>query len=209
MGVLICCCDTAIENLRAELESVSEPVQKALQAMDKNGNTVLMLSYIGIIRLITTIQEKKNEAKYTPEALPYIQFFTPTPAHRAAANEENLALPLTEQRFRDSASRGFEFPCVVLSHGRADLFDSMKIQPGVDMAAVAALEQKWQDAQRTLAKTVGATSSTQIIVADAGHNIHHEKPEEITKVVRALVSEACEKGATTGLASIQSGSCPV
>jgi pimeloyl-ACP methyl ester carboxylesterase len=201
-----------VENLRSELESVSEPVRKALETMDTNGDTVLTLSRIGFIRLVCNMQHKKNEAKYSPEALPFVEFFTPTPAHRQAANDENRALPSTEQSFRDAPSKGFAFPSVVLSHSRPDLFAGMKVQQGVDAAAIAALEDKWQEAQRALAKSLSdssGTSATQIVVPDAGHCIHHEKPDAIVDVVRALVNEIHDEGSFEGLTSLKYSLCPI
>ncbi|TMW62211.1 hypothetical protein Poli38472_009704 [Pythium oligandrum] len=200
--------DALQENLRAELESVSEPVRAALQKMDANGDTVLRLAHVGIIRLITTVQRKKMMDKYSAEALPYVEFYTPTPAHRRGANNENAALPLTEERFRESPPvRGLDVPTVVLTHGKADLFEGMIMQPGITPPAVAALEDKWQEAQRVLAKTVSSKPALQIIVKDGGHCIHHEKPEEVTKVVRALVNETRGDGA--GLESLTTATCPV
>ncbi|POM77669.1 Equilibrative Nucleoside Transporter (ENT) Family [Phytophthora palmivora] len=129
-------------------------------------------------------------AKYSPIALPYVEYFSPSPAHREGALRENQAIPETEQRFRnaESGATPFEFPCVVLSHGKTGMFDSMKMQAGVSPQMLADLERKWLDAQTKLAHTV-SKRSVHLVVNDAGHCIHHEKPEEITKAVRALVDE--------------------
>ncbi|KAG7387434.1 Epsin-1, required for endocytosis and actin patch assembly [Phytophthora boehmeriae] len=182
--------DALQENLRGELESVSESVQKSLTAMDENGETVLLLSRIGLIRLISLVQHSKSVAKYSPFALPYVEHFSPSPAHRTGALHENQGIPKTEQRFRDSAASKypFEFPCVVLSHGKSGMFDSMKMEPGVTPDTLTALERKWLEAQTKLAQTV-SMRSVHLVVKDAGHCIHHEKPEEVTKAVRAIVEE--------------------
>ncbi|KAJ0412213.1 hypothetical protein ATCC90586_005826 [Pythium insidiosum] len=203
--------DALQENLRQELESVSDSVRSALAAMDNNGDKVLRLAKIGLIRLITTVQYKKTLAKYTKEAAPYVQFYSPTPAHRQAANWENAALPQTEQAFRDDVSRArrVDAPCVVLSHGKPDLFNGLQVQPGIDAGMIAAMERKWQEAQRLLAKTVASTPAVQVVVPDAGHCIHHEKPEAISRVVRALVHEARHPGERNGLESLKDGTCPI
>ncbi|GLE11796.1 hypothetical protein PINS_up024485 [Pythium insidiosum] len=203
--------DALQENLRQELESVSDAVRSALVAMDNNGDKVLRLAKIGLIRLITTVQYKKTLAKYTKEAAPYVQFYSPTPAHRQAANWENAALPQTEQAFRDDVSRArrVDAPCVVLSHSNSDLFNGLQVQPGIDATTIAALERKWQEAQRVLAKTVGTTPAVQLVVPDAGHCIHHEKPEAISRVVRALVHEARHPGDHNGVESLKDGTCPI
>ncbi|KAF1779654.1 Alpha/Beta hydrolase fold [Phytophthora cactorum] len=160
--------DALQENLRGELESVSDVVHKSLEEMDSNGEMVLRLSRFGLIRLINVVQH---------------------PRWRKRALRENQAIPETEQRFRDSAgSTPFEFPCVVLSHGKAGMFDTMKMQAGVTPKTLADLERKWLDAQTKLANTV-SKRSVHLVVNDAGHCIHHEKPEEVTKAVRALVDE--------------------
>ncbi|KAG6975675.1 hypothetical protein JG688_00002165 [Phytophthora aleatoria] len=181
--------DALQENLRGELESVSEVVHKSLEEMDSNSEMVLRLSRFGLIRLINVVQHSKMAEKYSPAALPYVEYCSPSPAHREGALRENQAIPETEQRFRDSAgSTPFEFPCVVLSHGKAGMFDTMKMQAGVTPKTLADLERKWLDAQTKLANTV-SKRSVHLVVNDAGHCIHHEKPEEVTKAVRALVDE--------------------
>ncbi|KAG7382508.1 Epsin-1, required for endocytosis and actin patch assembly [Phytophthora pseudosyringae] len=182
--------DALQENLRGELEGVSEVVHQSLSDMDSNGEMVLRMSRFGLIRLINVVQHAKSVAKYSPVALPYVEHFSPSPAHREGALRENQAIPETEQRFRDAAagSAPFEFPCVVLSHGKAGMFDSMKMQAGVTPQMLADLERKWLDAQTKLAHTV-SKRSVHVVVNDAGHCIHHEKPEEVTKAVRALVDE--------------------
>ncbi|GLE10873.1 hypothetical protein PINS_up023145 [Pythium insidiosum] len=92
--------DALQENLRQELES---GVGRCSLGTRCHGLTTetrsLRLAKIGLIRLITTVQYKKTLAKYTKEAAPYVQFYSPTPAHRQAANWENAALPQTEQAF--------------------------------------------------------------------------------------------------------------
>ncbi|KAG6616975.1 Equilibrative Nucleoside Transporter (ENT) Family [Phytophthora cinnamomi] len=183
--------DALQEDLRGELESVSEVVHKSLADMDSNGEMVLRLSRVGLIRLINVVQHAKMVSKYSTVALPYVEHFSPSPAHREGALHENQAIPQTEQRFRDAAATGtkpFEFPCVVLSHGKAGMFDTMKMQAGVTPQTLADLERKWLDAQTKLAHTV-SKRSVHLVVNDAGHCIHHEKPDEVTKAVRALVEE--------------------
>uniref|UniRef100_A0AAV1VI20 AB hydrolase-1 domain-containing protein n=1 Tax=Peronospora matthiolae TaxID=2874970 RepID=A0AAV1VI20_9STRA len=196
--------DVLQENLRRDLESVSEVVQKLLTEMDENGDTVLRLARFGLIRLINLVQHAKLQAKYTATALPYVEYFLPSPAHREGALRENQAIPETEQRFRDSVSTAapFKFPCVVLSHGKAGMFDSMKMQAGVTTHMLADLERKWLDAQIKLANTVSKRTA-HLVVKDAGHCIHHEKPEEVVKAVRALVDEIHgEVGENKGLMSL-------
>ncbi|GMF28122.1 unnamed protein product [Phytophthora lilii] len=151
---------------------------------------VLRLSRFGLIRLIGVVQHAKSVAKYSPVALPYVEYFSPSPAHREGALRENEAISQTEQRFCDSAAgrTPFEFPCVVLSHGKAGMFDSLKMQAGVTPQTLSDLERKWLDAQTKLAHTV-SKRSVHLVVNDAGHCIHHEKPEEVTKAVQALVDE--------------------
>ncbi|RLN89266.1 hypothetical protein BBJ28_00012657 [Nothophytophthora sp. Chile5] len=182
--------DALQENLREEMEGVSEEVRKSLVAMDGNGETVLRLARIGLIRLISVVQHAKFVAKFSPVALPYVEYFSPSPAHREGALRENQGIPQTEQRFRDSAAAAgpFAFPCVVLSHGKTGMFDGMKVEAGVSPETLVELERKWLEAQTKLAHTV-SSRSVHLVVKDAGHCIHHEKPEEITKAVRALVDE--------------------
>ncbi|RMX63420.1 hypothetical protein DD238_007427 [Peronospora effusa] len=182
--------DTLQENLRGKLESVSAVVHKSLSEMDRNGELVLRLARLGLIRLINVVQYSQLETKYSAAALPYVQYFLPSPAHREGVLREAQAIPETEQRFRDSASGAmpFEFPCVVLSHGKAGMFDSMKMQKGVTPQTLADLERKWLDAQTELANTI-SKRTVHLVVHDAGHCIHHEKPEVVAKAVRALVDE--------------------
>ncbi|ETI41981.1 hypothetical protein L915_12537 [Phytophthora nicotianae] len=180
--------DALQENLREELESVSEVVHKSLEEMDSNAEMVLRLSRLGLIRLINVVQHSKMADKYSPVALPFVQYFSPSPAHREGALRENQAIHETEKRFRGSGSTPFGFPCVVLSHGKAGMFDTMKMQAGVTPKTLADLERKWLDAQTKLANTV-SKRSVHLVINDAGHCIHHEKPEEVTKAVRALVDE--------------------
>ncbi|OWZ21844.1 Equilibrative Nucleoside Transporter [Phytophthora megakarya] len=182
--------DALQENLRGELENVSEAVHKSLQDMDNNGDIVLRLSRIGLIRLINVVQRAKMATKYSPIALPYVEYFSPSPAHREGALRENQAIPETEQRFRDAEAGAapFDFPCVVLSHGKTGMFDSMKMQAGVTPKTLADLEHKWLEAQTKLAQTV-SQRVVHLVESDAGHCIHHEKPEQITKAVQALVDE--------------------
>lgn len=196
--------DALQEELRSELESVSPAVQASLATMDANGEMVLSLSRVGLIRMINNIQRKKFVDRYTPAALPYVEYFLPSPAHRQGALWENTAIPLTEEHLRASplAARGFAFPCVVLSHGKPDMFDGMKADPSIDLSTVAALERKWQAAQQKLVDSISSQPSVHVLVRDAGHNIQHEKPDEIVRVVRALVSEAHERGSPDGLASL-------
>lgn len=158
--------------------------------MEANGDTVLKLARFGLIRLINLVQGAKLAEKYTPIALPYVMHFSSTPAHRQGALWENEGIPLTEQRWRDAPACALSFPCVVLSHGRPDMFASMKAQPDVTPAIVTALERKWQDAQIKLAETVGSVPAVHWFVTDAGHCIHHEQPQDITLVVQALVRDA-------------------
>ena len=176
--------------MRGKLESVSEVVHKSLNKTDSNGEMVLRLARLGLIRLINVVQYSKLEAKYSAVALPYVQYFSPSPNHREGVVREARALPKTEQCFRDSASSAtpFEFPCVVLSHGKSGMFDSMKMQKGVTPQILADLERKWLDAQTELANTV-SKRTVHLVVDDAGHCIHHEKPEIVVKAVRALVDE--------------------
>ena len=124
---------------------MSDVVHKVLLEMDGNGDTVLRLARFGLIRLINLVQQAKLQAKYTAAALPYVEYFLPSPAHREGALHENQAIPETEQRFRDSVSTAtpFEFPCVVLSHGKAGMFDGMKMQAGITTRMLAELEHKW------------------------------------------------------------------
>ncbi|RLN96536.1 hypothetical protein BBJ28_00003469 [Nothophytophthora sp. Chile5] len=182
--------DALQENLREEMEGVSEEVRQSLTAMDGNGETVLRLARIGFIRLISVVQHAKFVDKFSPVALPYVEYFSPSPAHREGALRENQGIPQTEQRFRDSAAAAgpFAFPCVVLSHGKTGMFDGMKVEAGVSPETLVELERKWLEAQTKLAHTV-SSRSVHLVVKDAGHCIHHEKPEEITKAVRALVDE--------------------
>ncbi|CAI5747184.1 unnamed protein product [Peronospora destructor] len=159
--------DTLQETLRGKLESVSPVVHKSLSEMDGNGELVLRLARLGLIRLINVVQYSKLSTKYSAAALPYVQYFLPSPAHREGVLREAQAIPETEQRFRDSASVAtpFEFPCVVLSHGKAGMFGSMKMQKG--------LVSGWCISWFTM----------------PAHCIHHEKPEVVAKAVRALVDE--------------------
>lgn len=196
--------DALQEDLRGELESVSSAVKESLETMDANGERVLNLARFGIIRMINNIQRKKFVERYSPIALPFVEFFLPSPAHRQGALWENSAIPQTEERFRDAptAARGLTLPCVVLSHGKPDMFDGMKANPNIDANTVAALEHKWQAAQRKLVERVSSQPTAHIVVRDAGHNIPHEQPEEVVRVVRALVSEAQESGSRNGLAAL-------
>ncbi|TDH72578.1 hypothetical protein CCR75_003884 [Bremia lactucae] len=181
--------DALQENLRGELESVSVAVQKSLAEMDSNGEMVLFLARVGLIRLINVVQHAKAKLKYSPAALSYVQYFSPSPAHREGALRENQAIPETEQRFRNSTFfKAFDFPCVVLSHGKAGMFDSMKRQPGVTPTTLVDLERKWLDAQRILAETV-SKRSVHLVIDDAGHCIHHEQPEIVTKAIRVLIDD--------------------
>lgn len=178
------------EHLRNELESVSDRVRESLAAIDANGETVLWLSRFGVIRLINFVQQSKFAEKYSPAALPFVQHFLPSPAHRTGVQQESEALPLTEQQFRDAPSAPkFQFPCIVLSHGKNTMFEAMKVQSGIDDATVVALEGKWSAAQEKLAQSVSARS-TRVVVKDASHAIHHERPDEIVRAVRKLVEEA-------------------
>lgn len=181
--------DALQENLRSELESISDAVHKSLIEMDSNGRMVLHLARFGFIRLINVVQHAKMVAKYLPTSLPYVKYFSPSPAHREGALRENQSISETEQRFRNTlGSTRFDFPCVVLSHGKAGMFDSMKMQVGVTSKTLADLERKWLDAQIKLANIV-SKRSVHLVVNDAGHFINHEKPEVVTKAVRALVDE--------------------
>ncbi|CAH0482110.1 unnamed protein product [Peronospora belbahrii] len=182
--------DALHENLRGKLEHVSEVVHESLSEMDSNGETVLRLARVGLIRLINVVQYSKLEAMYSAAALPYVQYYAPSPAHREGVLHETQAIPETEQRFQDIASSTtpFEFPCVVLSHGKAGMFDSIKMQKGVTAHTLAELERIWLDAQTKLANLV-SNRTVHLVVNDAGHCIHHEKPEVVAKAVRALVDE--------------------
>ncbi|KAK1930504.1 Equilibrative nucleotide transporter 1 [Phytophthora citrophthora] len=73
--------DALQENLRGELESISDTVQKSLSEMDNNGEMVLTLSRIGLIRLVNVVQSPKLAAKFSPVALPFVQYYSPSPAH--------------------------------------------------------------------------------------------------------------------------------
>lgn len=159
--------------------------------MDANGDTVLWLSRFGLIRLINFVQTRKFAEKYSPAALPFVQHYSPSPAHRQGVQLETKALPLTEQHFRDAApsASAFAFPCIVISHGKKDMFAAMKVQAGVDDATVDELERKWSDAQDKLAQTVSKRGE-RVVVQDAGHAIHHERPDEIARAVRKLVEQA-------------------
>lgn len=195
--------DALQENLRRELESVSPAVKESLETMDANGATVLALSRFGIIRMINNVQRDKFVKRYSPIALPYVEYYLPSPAHRQGALWENQGIPLTEERFRDTPfGRGFEFPCVVLTHGKPDMFDGMKANPGIDTSTIIAMERKWQSAQQKLVDEVSAKPSVHITVPEVGHNIQHEQPEEVTRVVRALVNELLDEGSKEGLVSL-------
>ncbi|CEG39378.1 alpha beta hydrolase fold protein [Plasmopara halstedii] len=195
--------DALEENLRFDLESISDAVHKSLAEMDRNGEMVLFLARFGFIRLINVVQHAKMVGKYSPAALPYVEYFSPSPAHREGALRENQSLSITEQRFRDAIGQTqFDFPCVVLSHGKAGMFDSMKLQAGVTPQTLVELERRWLDAQKRLATNVSGRSVHRVI-HDAGHCIPHEKPEEITKAVRALIDEIQGNGeGHRGLASL-------
>lgn len=170
---------------------MSDKVRESLEAMDKNGETVLWLSRFAVIRLVNFVQSRKFMDKYSPEALPFVMHYSPSPAHRQGVLHESEALPVTEQRFRDAAPAAspFAFPCIVLSHGKQEMFNAMKLQARVDDATIEQLERKWSDAQEKLAQTVSKRGQ-RIIVRDAGHAIHHEQPDEVTRAVRSLVEQA-------------------
>lgn len=183
------------ENLRMDLENVSENVRCALQTLDSNGARAVALAQFGVIRLIHAIQSERNRMKFSPEALGYVNHYAPSPSHRQGVVQENAALPLTEQHFRDlSAQRNTKatFPCVVLSHGRPDVFDSLpRIDPTIDRATVIELEKKWSLAQMRLAKSFPIAIQSQI--KDAGHHIPHENPNIIAQVIRALMDDYTRK----------------
>lgn len=178
-----------------DLENVSENVRCALQTLDSNGARAVALAQFGVIRLIHAIQSERNSMKFSPEALGYVNHYAPSPSHRQGVVQENAALPLTEQHFRDlSAQRNSKatFPCVVLSHGRPDVFDSLpRIDPTIDRATVIELEKKWSLAQMRLAKSFPIAIQSQI--KDAGHHIPHENPNIIAQVIRALMDDYTRK----------------
>ncbi|KAJ8546727.1 hypothetical protein ON010_g11507 [Phytophthora cinnamomi] len=69
-----------------------------------------------------------------------------------------------------------------------DGHEAVRVPAGVTPQTLADLERKWLDAQTKLAHTV-SKRSVHLVVNDASHCIHHEKPDEVTKAVRALVEE--------------------
>ncbi len=79
-----------------------------------------------------------------------------------------------------AASRRFDFPLLVLSHGKPDMFEGMMSDQEIDRA-----EESWQKMQAEMASL--SPQGKLIIAEKSGHKIHIEQPELVVEVIREVI----------------------
>lgn len=112
---------------------------------------------------------------------------------------ETEALGEIESSLLSSPLPILPLPLVVLSHGNSTMFAAMKMEPGIDESIIERMEEEWSRGQDALAKL--STRAVRRIVSDAGHDIAHEKPDEVTKSIFAVLNE-CQGNVNEGLNSL-------
>lgn len=75
-----------------------------------------------------------------------------------------------------------DIPLVVLSHGVPQAI------PGLPEDVNRAYEAAWQQMQRELAAQ--SSRGRHVVVEGSGHNIHHDRPDEVVKAIREVVEAA-------------------
>ncbi|KAF0714632.1 Aste57867_3774 [Aphanomyces stellatus] len=199
--------DAMQESVKGTMDAVSPQVHDALAARQKNAATLLKMSHFGLVRLVHTLQTKRNAARFSTTALPFIDYFTPSPIHRRGVVNESDAVADIEASLLASPLPDLkQVPLVVLSHGNNTMFASMRLEPGIDDAAVAQMEAAWAKGQDTL--TTLSARAVHRVVTEVGHDMPHEKPGEVVAAILALINE--QAGQTSaGIESLRTQVCAV
>ncbi|OQR86241.1 Equilibrative Nucleoside Transporter (ENT) Family [Achlya hypogyna] len=196
--------DAPHEAVRGQMDAISPAVKAALVKREENSATLLRYSHWGLLRLVHWMQQKRNAARFTSEALVFVDSFAPSPPHRRGVAHEANALADTEAAFLQSPPAPLGCPLVVLSHETKDMFATMLFEPDVDAAAVATMEMTWNKGQCALL----GLSPKAVHRVVPGLDIPHEKPEEFIAAVLAVVNEV--QGKTEGgVSSLSKAVCPV
>ncbi|CAK4066930.1 unnamed protein product [Aphanomyces euteiches] len=198
--------DAMHESVKPAMDALSPAVQEALASRQKNANTLLKMSHFGLIRLVHFLQSKRNATRFSTTALPYVDYFTPTPVHRRGVVKENEAIGDIEASLLASPTPSLGIPLVVLSHGDHTMFKSMLMEPGIDESIVEHMEAEWSRGQTELLKL--SPRSVQRVIPAVGHDIPHEKPEEVAAAILAVLNES-QGHKTSGLASLKTQECPI
>ncbi|KAH9118478.1 hypothetical protein LEN26_012079 [Aphanomyces euteiches] len=198
--------DAMHESVKPAMDALSPAVQEALASRQKNANTLLKMSHFGLIRLVHFLQSKRNATRFSTTALPYVDYFTPTPVHRRGVVKENKAIGDIEASLLASPTPSLGIPLVVLSHGDHTMFKSMLMEPGIDESIVEHMEAEWSRGQTEQLKL--SPRSVQRVIPAVGHDIPHEKPEEVAAAILAVLNES-QGHKTSGLASLKTQECPI
>jgi pimeloyl-ACP methyl ester carboxylesterase len=100
-----------------------------------------------------------------------------------AALEESRAQVRAARGLRAARDRGLgDIPLIVLSHGIPQSI------PGLPDEVNHAYEAEWQQMQIELAAQ--SRNGQSLVVAGAGHMIHHDRPEQVVAAIRQVVTAA-------------------
>jgi hypothetical protein len=96
----------------------------------------------------------------------------------AAAQESNWM----HESVRMAATAGtrFDFPLVVLSHGKPDMFEGMMLEREIEKA-----EESWRQMQAEMARL--SPQGKLIIAENSGHIIHIQQPELVIEAIREVI----------------------
>ncbi|ETV74350.1 hypothetical protein H257_10941 [Aphanomyces astaci] len=191
--------DAMHESVTPALDRISPHVHEALASRRQNAATLLKMSHVGVVRLVHTVQAKRNAERFSATSLPYVDYFTPSPPHRRGIVHENEGVDVIETNLTTSPLPRLSVPVVVLSHGNHTMFMSMKMEPGITNDVVEQMETQWAAGQAALAEL--SATSVHRILRDAGHDIAHDKPDVVAKAILAVLHES-RGDADAGLRSL-------
>ncbi|RHY63163.1 hypothetical protein DYB38_004617 [Aphanomyces astaci] len=191
------------------IAAISKEYQQVLSQLNVTGPLVLVghgtggyhmrMSHVGVVRLLHTVQAKRNAERFSATSLPYVDYFTPSPPHRRGIVHENEGVDVIESNLTTSPLPRLSVPVVVLSHGNHTMFMSMKMEPGITNDVVEQMETQWAAGQAALAEL--SATSVHRILPDAGHDIAHDKPDVVAKAILAVLHES-RGDADAGLRSL-------
>ena len=179
--------DPMYEKNRSRMQAISPSVANCLESRNSNVEWLYYLSYFGVTRFIDSVQSRRLQMKYESNVYRDLKFISGTTAHRRGVLRENQALELTEQFMKASFQDKRDQNVVILSHGKATMFNSMSFSPGIDLKTLQQLEDVWAQGQKELSEKFQHVRHE--IVPDTGHFIPQEKPERIVQAVLSLLRD--------------------
>jgi len=96
-----------------------------------------------------------------------------------ARNEERMNLLASVPQFHSTTLH--DLPLIVLTAGKGEW------EAGFPTDLAAKLDHDWMQLQEALAAL--STNSTQLVVADSGHNVHDERPDVVVQAVLNMITQ--------------------